>query len=342
MKAPKDGITVILCVYNGATRLFETLAFLSRQQNFVAAGRELIVVDNASTDSSGRIAKEIWSLLGNPYPLRVEYESTPGQAWARKAGVMSATYAYGVFCDDDNWLAPNYLDTVYEFLSGDLTVGAVGGSGTPVSEHPFPAWFFNMATSFAVGVQSHHGGDCSYRGFLWGAGLGVRLSTLRNIYAAGVSPINIGRSGGALSSGDDFELCQWLIYSGLRLAHNPALEFKHFFPPERLSTEYMESFSAAQIDTRSKAISAYFKLFHRPFLQQQNLTDSAESRYLPRLRVLASAFASFFFLLSTPSVTRTIVGNAIAVKRAVKTIKPFARSVLMKSAAGKHFDSSKT
>lgn len=322
MSARIDGLTVILCVHNGENRLPQTLAHLASQEQNTAAERELILVDNASTDSSSAIGAEIWSGLGNPYPLRVVRENKQGLAWARRTGVMSARYAYGLFCDDDNWLGPDYLDTVYKVLSSDATIGAVGGSSVPASELQLPAWFFNRATSFAVGVQSFHEGDCTSRGFLWGAGLGVRLSNLKDIYRAGVVPLNVGRSGKNLSSGDDYELCQWFIFSGLRLVYSSTLSFTHFFPAERLSREYLDRFSAAQIDVKITAMSSYFNLFHRPFLPHDSSVDGFVHEPFKRARQSAKSIASLLFLLSKPLVARAVWANAKAVNRAAKDPAP--------------------
>jgi hypothetical protein len=63
----------------------------------------------------------------------------PGLAYARRRGVMEAAYEYIVFCDDDNWLAPDYLSIAREILF-DPKVGAAGGQAEPEFEGPVPAF----------------------------------------------------------------------------------------------------------------------------------------------------------------------------------------------------------
>lgn len=314
----QDGLSVILCCYNSATRLPETLAFLAGQENVLSTRRELIVVDNASSDSSSVVAQRVWSELGSPYPLSVIREDKMGLAWARRTGVMNAQFNSGVFCDDDNWLSPSYLDTVYLELIADDGVGAVGGRSVPASDDELPSWFFNVAPSFAVGVQSFEQGNCTSRGFLWGAGLGVRLDALKVIYQSGVEPLSTGRKGKELSSGDDSELCQWLIFAGLRLHYNADLTFRHFLPPEKLSEDYLEKFFSAQGDVETKASSAYFSVRFRPFLRKDNYADSPTPRSLVRSRSAVRAVLSILFLVSKPRLVVTIIGNERLIVRAMR------------------------
>ena len=126
------GVSIIICCYNSALRLPETLKHLALQQT--TASWEVIVVNNNSTDATSQVANEEWDKSGVPAIFRIVEEPTPGLAAARNKGIVEAKYDYLIYCDDDNWLSPNYVADVYELFEKDSTIGIIGGNGTPVTE----------------------------------------------------------------------------------------------------------------------------------------------------------------------------------------------------------------
>src|SRR5690606_35261184 len=128
------GVTVIVCTHNGATNLVQTLRHLAGQQMPNDLPWQLIVVDNASTDETTLVVQREWNKLGNPVTLVCLREERPGKYFALQTAISVAKYAYFVICDDDNWLAPNYLEKVAGLLDSYPQVGAVGGRGIPVTE----------------------------------------------------------------------------------------------------------------------------------------------------------------------------------------------------------------
>ena len=98
----KRGISIVIVTYNGLTRLKPTLEHLAKQIG-IDFSVELLVIDNCSTDGTGKFVIDTWKKLHNPFNLRVILEKTPGQMYARERGVNEATYRYILYCDDDNW-----------------------------------------------------------------------------------------------------------------------------------------------------------------------------------------------------------------------------------------------
>src|SRR5436305_10300761 len=107
------GISVIICCYNSAKRLPETLAHLARQNSPIPW--EVIVVDNASTDDTARVARECWP--SETAPLRIVDEPKSGLIYARVSGLQASRYEWLSFVDDDNWVAPDWLQLVAEIFS---------------------------------------------------------------------------------------------------------------------------------------------------------------------------------------------------------------------------------
>ena len=61
------GISIIICCYNSAKRLHETLKHLALQQVSDTIHWEVILVNNNSTDATTQIALEIWNGLGQKF-----------------------------------------------------------------------------------------------------------------------------------------------------------------------------------------------------------------------------------------------------------------------------------
>lgn len=71
---------------------------------------EIILVDDGSTDSSGRICDE----YAKKYPdkIRVVHKENQGLVSARQAGIAAAKSEYSLFVDSDDFAEPNVLETV--------------------------------------------------------------------------------------------------------------------------------------------------------------------------------------------------------------------------------------
>jgi hypothetical protein len=154
--------------------------------------------------------------------------------------VQAARFSTIVFCDDDNWLGEDYLDTAYPLMAKDLKIGVLGGAITPAGERPIPAWFLTRCGCFAVGAQADHSGDISARGYVWGAGAVVRRNLLLRIYEQCGEGLLVGRAGNQQGCGDDSEICKWFLLAGHTLHYCEDLELIHFMPAERIRKEVFQ------------------------------------------------------------------------------------------------------
>ena len=153
MKKRETGISVIICCYNSAKRIADVLNALAKQQFRSMVQWEILIIDNASVDNTAGAARSIWDLEKTGITLRIMHEPNQGLIYARQKGIAEASFSYLVFCDDDNWLFPDYLDTVYELFESEDSIVACGGIGIPVFETSKPEWFDEYAESFAIGSQ---------------------------------------------------------------------------------------------------------------------------------------------------------------------------------------------
>jgi glycosyltransferase involved in cell wall biosynthesis len=232
------GASVVICVYNGAARLPQTLAHLAAQQNTDAIAWEVLVVDNASTDDTAEVARRCWPADG-PAQLRIVNEPSLGTANARRRGLMEARYAIISFVDDDNWLAANWLGVMYETMMCDSCLGALGSLSYPVCEIEPPHWFERFRANYTIFTEEDLTaiGD-AHRG-LFSAGMSIRrtawLQLLRDGFDFGVC----GGVGSTLGRGEDTELTFALREAGWKLRIEPRLRFEHFIPASRLNWAYL-------------------------------------------------------------------------------------------------------
>jgi glycosyltransferase involved in cell wall biosynthesis len=269
----EKGVTVLICSYNSATRITQTIEHLAAQEFTKPFSWELIFVDNASTDHCGQLAQSIWekrAIQNDGFSLI--RENKPGKIYALHLGVSRARFEYFVICDDDNWLAPDYIQTVYDFLENTPKSGAVGGQGIAVTEgQPLPAWFPDYGKHYASGGQDDVSCDITRRrGYLWGAGLASRTSLYKSMYSHFPSFL-IGRKGKELIGGEDTEYCLRLVLKGWRLHYDSRLVFQHFMPPNRLEPAYRDRLVHALdgdgivLEKYYLAIKMQFKCTGRPW-----------------------------------------------------------------------------
>ncbi len=230
------GVSVIICCYNSSGRLPETLRHLANQKFNAEFGKEIILVNNNSTDETVRTAQSGWRKLGSPFLLTVVDEPEPGLSFARARGVERAGYAYLVFCDDDNWLSDDYLDKVYsQFETLPEQAGMIGGSGKAVFENERLG---RNSPAPATGPQSSMEGDITEReAFVYGAGMAVKKEVFDTMSSYRLKFLLTDRIGKVMSSGGDAEICMLAVILGYRIYYYSGLEFRHFMPDQRLTPE---------------------------------------------------------------------------------------------------------
>lgn len=235
----EQGVSVVICCYNSAARLKDTLIHLANQ-DVGECDWEILVVDNNSTDNTADFAMKTWAELNPPTRLRVVSETKPGQAEARRTGVLESAFEFILFCDDDNHLASDYIRLASEVLQANSEVAAIGGRGFPVYEESPPSWFGNCLRFLACNEQSNTDGIMKPASAMYTAGMLVRRSALMSLWTTDFRGLLSGRIGTkSLSGGEDSEMSILLTMSGHKLWYSSSLRFEHYIPAGRTNWKYI-------------------------------------------------------------------------------------------------------
>jgi GT2 family glycosyltransferase len=201
--APYLKISVVVCTRNGSATLRECLEALGRQ---TYENREVIVVDDGSTDAVPEIAKSFDF-------VRYRRLQHGGLSVARNAGALLATGAIIAYTDDDcmpdeDWLAQ--LATAFD----DPQWVAAGGPNIP----PLPRNKIEALVAAAPGGPSHVMINDEEAEHLPGCNLAIRKRALDAI--RGFNPV-------FRTAGDDVDVCWWLREDGGRLRFVPGAMVWH-------------------------------------------------------------------------------------------------------------------
>ena len=123
--APLEDITIVIACRNEEKGIGETLTRIARQDH--AGNIQVIVVDNASTDRTADVAREIGRQLG--LDMLVVSERTPGKHNALNRALPLVTTRYVATLDADTLLHPSAIRyIVARMLSAPADVCAVAGA----------------------------------------------------------------------------------------------------------------------------------------------------------------------------------------------------------------------
>ena len=234
-----DGISIVICTYNGVSRLRPTLESIFSLEIDSLIPWELIIIDNASTDSTFQFCDDLILKNGFKSNSRVVHEALAGCNHARLRGLQEAKYKWLLFCDDDNHLFSDYIQKGWEILQNNSRIGVLGGQGIPLFESTKPDWFDTYSISFAIGAQNTKEGklqDTVRK--LYSAGSFFRKEALMYYYDSNFSTIMVGPKGNELTRGEDTEWCMMIELLGYDMWYSSELQFFHYMTVGRMQWSY--------------------------------------------------------------------------------------------------------
>lgn len=234
--------SILICTYNRASLLRETLAALQGLHRPTDCDVEIVVVDNNSSDETPQV---IAAAAGRPgIPVVAVSESDQGKSFALNRGLVAVRGDIVALTDDDVWPDPDWLvRIVADFRARDVTFvfGKVlprwGGHPPPEILTPRADCIWGPLAIVDYGnVPADYLPDTPGQRLPIGANLSFTRSALR---AIGGWRTDLGKVNGTLISGEDHEISMRLrrhdLYSGY---YDPDVAVRHLVPAERLTRRY--------------------------------------------------------------------------------------------------------
>ena len=204
------GFSLIVPAYNEADRIGRTLSEAIEYLEKNAAGSEVIVVDDGSTDATAEVAREVFARFGNVETRLIQRSPNCGKGAAVRSGLLAATRPIGLFSDADLSTpireAPKLLDPIVAneldvaFGSRALDRRLLGHRQSWRRE--YAGRLFNLLVRLTTGLPFWDT-QCGFKAF--------RLDVFRAVLASAVSN----------GFGFDVELLYLARESGLRMREIP-------------------------------------------------------------------------------------------------------------------------
>ena len=260
-------LSVVICTYNRARSLLDTLEALLVQETPPSLTWEIIVVDNNSRDNT----REVVETLARRSALSVGYVFEPfqGQSYARNAGLKIAQGEIIAFTDDDvipekTWVAKLVAAVNYHQADG------VGGRILPKWEAPAPRWlrenphiWWCIALLHSEKVEILVWPEVKGSPQIWGANMAFKRSLFHEV---GCFDTRLGNVGRKLYRGEETELIRRALKKGKKLIYDPKLTVHHRIDANRMTKNFFRkvAFDSGQAQVELSALEFSVAVFGAP------------------------------------------------------------------------------
>lgn len=196
---------------------------------------EVVVVDNASIDATGRVLWELQGRYGRR--LRVCREQRTGLSHARNLALAVAGAPIVAFIDADAVADPGWHEGILAAFRQAGPVAVVGGPVRIPWDQPRPRWWSRRLDEALNAYEpGRHPMTLGYPRYPYGTNFALRVDAAG---AVGGFATALGRCGRTLAAGEEGELCLRLAQAGWEIRFAPDVVVHHRTLPERLSRRYI-------------------------------------------------------------------------------------------------------
>ncbi|NET35700.1 MAG: glycosyltransferase family 2 protein [Cyanothece sp. SIO1E1] len=229
-------ISAIICTHNRDSYLGAAIDSLLAQH---FPEFEVLVVDNASTDSTRQVVEARLSHTR----LKYIYEPALGLSVARNTGANQARGGILAYLDDDAVASSGWLQALYQAYQANDKLAIAGGKITliwPPNVSQPPYW---LSSELSGNLGAYDLGDSmvyinSPNLTPRGLNYSIRRTFLTEI---GGFDVNLGRVGKSLLSNEELHMTQLALKSGWQVAYLPDALVAHNVAPERLQPSWFLS-----------------------------------------------------------------------------------------------------
>jgi len=270
-------LSLIICTHNPRAEFLRQTLDAIRAQTLAHDQWEFLLIDNASKQPLAAA----WDLSWHPNGRHV-HENQLGLTPARLRGIREARGSLIVFVDDDNLLAPDYLEQAVAMAREWPMLGVWGGRIEGRYEVPPAAWTKPYLGMLAIREFDRDRWSNRYddgEAHPCGAGMIVRKH-VAEVYAAKVGSsqlrLGLGRKGASLASCEDLDLAFTALDLGLGMGMFQRLRLTHLIPAARLEQAYL---------LRLAESGAFSSVILRAFREQAHARPSRARELYQKLRL---------------------------------------------------------
>ncbi|MBI5789509.1 MAG: glycosyltransferase [Candidatus Schekmanbacteria bacterium] len=266
-------ISVIICTYNGAKRIVQTLESLYKQK-LSCAEFEIIIIDNGSTDNTAQVIHDF--KVDHPaLTLFYHYEKQSGKSYALNKGLQESRGEILAFIDDDVIADGNWLFAIKKAFA---TTGAacLGGKVIPLWDNSCPEWLSGKASIF---IPSFDWGDeiksfTPPANFPCGTNMAFKRELVENI---GLFDVNLGHVNRKLIGSEETDYCLRIFAGGGLLIYYPKAIIYHPLNERHVSKAYLRSRSFTQGTASAYIYAPVSKFSSLLFKKIKNISSKPDS-----------------------------------------------------------------
>jgi glycosyltransferase involved in cell wall biosynthesis len=235
-------VSVLICTYNRAALLRETLAALRDLERPDACRVEILVVDNNSTDDTRAAVSE--AAASSQVPIIYLHETRQGKSFALNRGLSHARGEVIALTDDDVLPAGDWLSRIVRVFRERVVTFVFGKVLPRWGGVPPPELLTSRAQDIWGPLAIVDYGDTPIEYLPHSQGqrlpIGANLAFARTaLVAIGGWRTDLGKVNNTLISGEDHEIFLRMKRHGLFSGfYEPQITVRHYVPASRLTRRY--------------------------------------------------------------------------------------------------------
>jgi glycosyltransferase involved in cell wall biosynthesis len=243
-----ETVTVVICTWNRAALLDQTLERLRQIRIPEGVRWELVVVNNNCTDHTD----DVIALHAGHLPIVHLHEARPGKGYACNLALAHAGGDLIAWTDDDVQVDPGWIEGLVSAARAHPEV--VGFAG------PIEPWFVqepdpDLAEAFPALATGFCGLDLgpeprllTDKEYVWGANMAFRSSGVHGLtYNTSVGPMP-----NKLMLCDDMAYIDKVRKAGGRLLWVPGMRVRHYVDPARMTLPYLEKYNRGLGESKAR------------------------------------------------------------------------------------------
>jgi L-malate glycosyltransferase len=224
-------ITVLMATHNGARTLPIVLRAYCEFEP-VSEEWKLLVVDNASTDSTREIVRSFQSKL----PITYIHEPRIGKNFALNTGLESISGDLVLLTDDDALPRPDWIAQARRVANAQPTFSVFGGAIVPQWEIPPEDWILEYVTyKYSITDPAWKEGPILPL-WIYGPNMAIRSK----VFEAGHRfDVELGPRGSNYQQGDETEFLERVARTGVRCWHCKSMIVAHIIRKHQMTKQWL-------------------------------------------------------------------------------------------------------